>query len=394
MKIVLITPPRDYFTPAQSSAIATIYWHCCQEAMREGVEPIVIANAGGGTPYAWDRAILIDHPRLPTTGVAKMRARLKRKVTGWTELDGPASLKRIEIALRAEHLERSCFVISNNPEGAIYLRRKFPRASIVHWFQNQVECKQWARKQYREAVDLSLAVSQYTARWSQEYYDLDDEAIRVIYNSVDAETFCPQAPGSDERAVVEAARPLPTINFIGRTGYEKAPDTLLQAGLVLASKGIPFRLQFVGHHPAQTRDTNSYSYELCELTDQLQARGVPVEWTGYIGRDELPHYLQRASINVVPSRWEEPFGMTILEGMASGLATVVSRVGGIPEVVGDAALMFERNDVYGLAAHLAALLQDQTLRQEYSRRARERALLFPWKRAWTELHNALREATA
>jgi glycosyltransferase involved in cell wall biosynthesis len=92
---------------------------------------------------------------------------------------------------------------------------------------------------------------------------------------------------------------------------------------------------------------------------------------------------------VVPSRWDEPFALTILEGMASGLASVVSRTGGAPEVVGDAGLLFERDSVEGLADQLRRLLFDQELRTAYARKARERAEQFTWNKTWGQFRAAM-----
>jgi glycosyltransferase involved in cell wall biosynthesis len=121
------------------------------------------------------------------------------------------------------------------------------------------------------------------------------------------------------------------------------------------------------------------------LASELEGRGIEVRWTGHVARAALPAVLGRADINVVPSRWDEPFGMVTLEGMACGLATVATRTGGTPEVCDEAALLFERDDASTLAAHLRALLENNALRAEYSRRGRERALLFSWERTWQTL---------
>ena len=84
----------------------------------------------------------------------------------------------------------------------------------------------------------------------------------------------------------------------------------------------------------------------------------------------------------ISSRWDEPFGLVTVEGMASGLATVASRTGGTGEIVGDAGLLFERESVDDLTEHLHSLVEDRNLRMSYGQRARERANGFTWEKTW------------
>src|SRR5439155_23454526 len=132
----------------------------------------------------------------------------------------------------------------------------------------------------------------------------------------------------------------PIINFVGRTGIEKGPDVLLAAALRLAKRTKEFRLQLLGSNHWDRFELDDYQRKLQKMAAELQAMGIEVRCAGHIDRASLPDELRKAHIHVVPARWDEPFGMTTIEGMACGLATVASRTGGTPQVVGDAALLF------------------------------------------------------
>lgn len=91
----------------------------------------------------------------------------------------------------------------------------------------------------------------------------------------------------------------------------------------------------------------------------------------------LAHYYQNASALVVPSLYEG-FGLPALEAMALGCPVVCSTGGSLPEVVGDAALLFDPTDVEGMVAALDSVVGDRTLAATLSKHGRERAQRFSW----------------
>ncbi|MGI4941653.1 MAG: glycosyltransferase family 4 protein, partial [Janthinobacterium lividum] len=88
---------------------------------------------------------------------------------------------------------------------------------------------------------------------------------------------------------------------------------------------------------------------------------------------EVLRAMSRAAIVVVPSRWQEPFGLTALEAMACGAALVCSGRGGLAEVVGDAGLLTDPEDADGFARALLELAGDAGLRAALSAAGVERA---------------------
>ena len=75
-----------------------------------------------------------------------------------------------------------------------------------------------------------------------------------------------------------------------------------------------------------------------------------------INYKNVPDYLHLADIAVLPSMWEEPFGLTIVEALAAGLPLITTRSGGIPEICEGIATIVERdNIVYNLASAILDL---------------------------------------
>jgi glycosyltransferase involved in cell wall biosynthesis len=181
---------------------------------------------------------------------------------------------------------------------------------------------------------------------------------------------------------------LPVINFVGRTGQEKAPDLVLKAALQLARRGTNFSVQILGSNHWTRLEMDHYQHELQRLSENLECLGICVRRPGHVSRPALPAELQKAHIHVVPSRWDEPFALTILEGMACGIATIASRTGGAPEVVGSAGLLFERDSVDGLAENLSLFINNPALRAEFAIKARLRAESFSWDKTWARFQQA------
>jgi glycosyltransferase involved in cell wall biosynthesis len=98
--------------------------------------------------------------------------------------------------------------------------------------------------------------------------------------------------------------------------------------------------------------------------------------TGYRDHPLVLEAMTRAAIVIVPSRWNEPFGLTALEAIACGAPLIVSPRGGLPEVAGDAAVYADPDQPGGIAAAILALAASPERRAALSASGRERARQF------------------
>jgi len=382
LSVVFINHPLETWTPTGSGALATILWECCRVAERQGEGlPWVITRGSEAARFPWAQTLVLEPPRLPGHPFAVKALRAHRKLTGWRHLRHRAYAFQVAQALRRSGLYTRPLVLINDPEMTVYLRHHFPRATILHWFQNQLEASPRFRRLLPAAADVTAGVSDFTSRWVADYYKIDN--VPTLYNGVDLDQFRPALPQE-----AEAAGP-PAVSFVGRTGIEKAPDLLLRAALTLSETVTDFRVLLIGSNHWDRFELDDYQRELQGLVAALEARGVAVLHPGHVGRAALPAMLRRAQIHAVTSRWDEPFGLTTVEGMATGLALVASDTGGTPEVVGDAGSLFERDSADGLAACLEPLVAGADLRAEQGRKARARAAEFPWERTWATLTGLL-----
>lgn len=142
------------------------------------------------------------------------------------------------------------------------------------------------------------------------------------------------------------------IVFLGRLVSDKGCDLALRALALLRQEGIMPSFTVIGDGPEMPA--------LKQLTAELGLTGQ-VDFAGTI-REGRGKIVARHKIMVVPSIWEEPFGVVALEGIAAGCAVVASQSGGLSEAVGSCGILFPNRDVAALASALKRLLADSSLR--------------------------------
>jgi glycosyltransferase involved in cell wall biosynthesis len=105
-----------------------------------------------------------------------------------------------------------------------------------------------------------------------------------------------------------------------------------------------------------------------------------VRFLGFVPFETLRCFYESAAAFVFPSR-HEGFGLPPLEAMACGAPVVASNVSSLPEVVGDAALQINPENVFDIARGIRDVLLNEELRARMIRRGREQAARFSW--SWT-----------
>ena len=150
--------------------------------------------------------------------------------------------------------------------------------------------------------------------------------------------------------------------YVGRLVPDKGVDVMLRALAILASQGKRPVTTIVGDGPSRA--------ELEAMTARLGLSGN-VTFVGTKMGGALAELLNQHKIMVVPSKWEEPFGIVALEGIACGCMVLAARSGGLPEAVGPCGKIFLKNDHAALADDLALLLSRPELMAPYRAQAGE-----------------------
>jgi glycogen(starch) synthase len=148
--------------------------------------------------------------------------------------------------------------------------------------------------------------------------------------------------------------------FVGRLVSDKGVDILLDALDILAAKGLRPNLTVVGDGPERT-----------PLEEQARRGGLDaqVRFLGTVTGADLVRVINQHRVLVVPSRYNEPFGIVALEGIACGCVVVGSEGGGLKDAIGPCGLTFPNGDAVALAKVLAHLLADPGCLPRYRKHA-------------------------
>lgn len=226
----------------------------------------------------------------------------------------------------------------------------------------------------------AMTVSKSSAR--------DLEAIlRIPKRKIDVVT---EAADPVFRVIEDPAVPAAAL---ARYGIPRDGEVLVYVGGMNAHKNILGLLKAMPRIVAERRtvhlaivgDTSGKGFwdnvpELKEFVATNQPLSQHVHFTGYIGDPELVELLNGSAALVFPSLWEG-FGLPAVEAMSCGLPVLSSDRGSLPEVVGDAGLFYDPENVDEMASCVLRFLVDDELRARLKGAALERIKGFDWDRA-------------
>lgn len=266
------------------------------------------------------------------------------------------SLRQLRTVLR----QRAIDVIFTSQLGYVSLlgvvRRLWGTPSVVHvglTLDFQSPLYRWALPRIAAAVTPSEPMREacLAAGWPAA-------RLHVIPNGVDTRRFQPAADRPALRSKLGLPARIPLAVYVGRLVEEKGVFTLVRAAGSLHRQGLPFHLAMIGSAPEGQREA---------LAKLAQEAGLGPETFSLREPTSRPEdYYAAADAVVVPSEWAEPFGLAVIEAMASGAALVVSDAGILPQIAGDgqAGGVFPRGDADALAHRLQFLLSNATVRAE------------------------------
>ena len=263
--------------------------------------------------------------------------------------------------IRKHKLDR--LVINGGPGGVLLLRK--PTVPIAycgnHTYSQQaqyVSGQSWKKlfipleKRGYQLADRLFAISTTTVTELKENYGLEESEIDLIPPGIDLDKFSSRDGKAEDGSVL----------FVGRLDPRKGIATLLSAFAGVVSEFNNAKLYIIG--TGRLED---------QLREEISREGLNdnVILLGFVSDKELPEWYQRVSLMVVPSVLEG-FGITALEGIASGVPIIASRVPGLVDIVDDGrnGYLVASGDREELKKKLLELLKDPQKRENMGKEGR------------------------
>jgi glycosyltransferase involved in cell wall biosynthesis len=221
-----------------------------------------------------------------------------------------------------------------------------------------------------------LAVSRYTKSEIEKLFGIPGTRIEVVYNAIDERFLRGHASDTDLQILTE--RYLVTYPFLLYAGRISPHKNLVR--IIEAFSALKAELEKEGRFP---------DLKLIIIGDELSKHpdlrrtvirgGVQndVRFMGFVPIEMLRVFYDAAKIFVFPSLYEG-FGLPPLEAMAHGTPVVTSNTSSLPEVVGNAAVLVNPENVFEIMRALHRVLLDQTVREKFKQRGYEQAKKFSW----------------
>ena len=201
-----------------------------------------------------------------------------------------------------------------------------------------------------------LTVSNFSRDEISRRFGIRGDKIDVIYNAVSTGISCRERGSQRGKFILTVSSHDPRKNLI----------RLIEAFENLELKG--YKLVIAG---AQSSVFKSV---------KIRVNSERIDLLGHVGDEKLSELYSRASLFVYPSLYEG-FGIPPLEAMKCGCPVVVSNIPPHREVCGDSAFYVNPKDTNDIKRGIETVLRDDNLRQELSRKGRERVKLFSWRRS-------------
>jgi glycosyltransferase involved in cell wall biosynthesis len=174
------------------------------------------------------------------------------------------------------------------------------------------------------SADRFIVLSQAFARLAARDYGVPERQIRIVPGCADLQRFTTAVSRADARARLGWSIDRPTLVSVRRLVRRTGVDRLIEAMPEVTARHPDVLLRVGGTGPL-----------LPALRQRVHDLGLDhhVIFHGYVSDDDLPLFYRAADLNVLPTTALEGFGLTVVEALAAGTPSLVTPVGGLPEVV-------------------------------------------------------------
>jgi len=268
-----------------------------------------------------------------------------------------------------------------NPKYSIPLGAGCPSAWVCHgldwyvmpWASRRIDrlSHKYLVPRYAKRADAIIAVSEVTREHVMQYLGVPADKVHTIYTGVDDAFRQPR----DEAACEQMRR-----------RYDLPPRFVLYSGAIYPPKNFTRLVQAYAQVGPQRGvslviaggENRFLSAHELKVPEQM-GLSQWVRWLGWVEPAQLPSLYQMAEALLLPSLFES-YGMPIAEAMAAGCAVLTANRFGTLEIAGNAALLVDPESVEAIAAGMAKLMDDASVRASFIAAGHERMRGMTWER--------------
>lgn len=262
-------------------------------------------------------------------------------------------------------------LVENRPGYALKIRNNVTAKLVLHQENDFLNNQTLHGRSIYETFSRIINTSSYITD-RVKTINPSDTKCKTVLNGIDTQFFFQAEPFSRKRADLTDKDFV--VAYSGRLNEEKGILPLIQAIKQLNS--IPNLKLLILGASSYGKDKHPTPF-IEQLEKESESIKDKVIFTGFVDYHQIPSYLKMADIAVVPSMWEEPFGLTVVEAMAAGLPLITTRSGGIPEICEGVATIVDREHIVdNLATAIHVLYEHPEKRKQMGAASLERAKLF------------------
>lgn len=279
------------------------------------------------------------------------------------------------ISLRAAKQQDLPFILTQHS-----YKKPLNKSLRIPYLINERTIGKYVMKRADKIIALTPLVKDYLIK-----HNIPRKNIQVITTGVPIERYSPNIKSALKRFVPDNEK---VILFVGRLTENKGVVNLLKAFQKVKACQDNVRLVIVGK--------GEMEFELKKLAKQLGVEKNTV-FIRYVPQKDMPAIYAGAEVFVLPTLYKEPFGIAALEALSSGVPVVASNLGGLSLIVknGDVGYLTKPGDIEEISSIIIQLLENEQLRRNLARRAREWAILeFSWENKAKEVLRTYEKALA
>ena len=236
-------------------------------------------------------------------------------------------------------------VVTNSTLFLVFKNKKVARKyqdKIIYYLHNEVRSLFGCEKEIA-SIRALIGISNFVNNSFRKLVpSLRDEQCFVLKNGIDTKKFSVR----NETKIEEYKNKFGisqedfVVIFAGRLVDEKGALETIKAVKACDDKAIKLLIVGAGFYSSDIVD--NYTLELRKEAEAIKERII---FTGYIDYDDMPSIYHLGNVAVLPSMWDEPAGMTMVEAVVSALPLITTNSGGIPEYISsNCAVLLKRDD--------------------------------------------------